>query len=101
MARRNHFGDSAGVFNAVNRQLWAELGMRVPYEALAEIRRIRSKRSGRQGNSEVKAETKILLAIRDGIPWQHASSHEVEYVVPRWRGGLDELSNMKLSERIR
>lgn len=101
MARPDHFGDSAGNFNKINRELWAELGMQVPLEALHEIRRIRSKRSGRQGNSEVKAETKILLAIRQGVPWEHASSREIEYITPRWRGGADELSNMKLSEHIR
>lgn len=96
MARANHFGDCAGTWNRVNKQLFSELGMRVPYEALAEIRRIRAKHGHKQGNSEMKAITRILLAIRQGMPWQHACGARIDYLVPQSEGGTDTLDNMRL-----
>lgn len=74
--------------------------MKVPLEALHEIRRIRSKRSRKQGNSESKMEAKILLAIRQGIPWEHAYGKRIEYIVERRDGGRDELSNLRLSDTL-
>lgn len=101
MARPDHFGDSAGTWNRINRELWTELGMKVPFPALAEIRHIRQRRNSKQGNTELKLEAKILLAIRQGIPWEHAYSHNIEYIVSPSEGGLDQLSNIRLSEEIR
>lgn len=98
MARPGHFGDSSGVWNRISRELFAELGLKVPPDALNEIRRIRQKRGGKQGNTEMKTEVKILLAIRQGILWQHAFGREIEYVVPRANGGKDELANIRLGE---
>lgn len=97
MARPGHFGDSSGVWNQISRELFAELGMKVPPAALDEIRRIRAKRGGKQGNTEMKTEVKILLAIREGKPWELAHSRDIEYIVPRVDGGKDELSNIRLS----
>lgn len=101
MARPDHFGDCAATWNRINRELWAELGMKVPYAALAEIRRIRSTRGGRQGNTEAKDETKILLAIKQGLEWQHAYGRSIEHIKPRAQGGLDVLANIRLSEDLR
>lgn len=98
MARPDHFGDCAGTWNRISKELFHELGMSIPYDALAEIRRLRAKRGGKQGNTEMKDEVKILLAIRAGIPWQHAVSREIRYIVPRSDGGKDELANLSLTE---
>jgi hypothetical protein len=97
MSRPGHFGDCARNWNEVCRQLWQELGTRVPYEALEEIRRIRRKRSGKQGNSEGKLEAKILLAIKQGIDWHHAYGRSISYIIARRDGGKDELTNIQLT----
>ena len=101
MARPDHFGDSSRVWNQINRALYGELGLRIPLDALVEIRRLRGKRGGKQGNTEVKTETKILLAIRAGLPWQHSYGRSIEYIVPHAQGGRDELENIRLSEVLR
>lgn len=97
MARPGHLGDSSATWRKMQMELFKELGMQVPYEALAEIRRIRNKRNKRTGNTENKTIVKILLAIRDGIPWAHAFGREIEYIVPFKNGGKDRLDNVRLS----
>ena len=70
--------------------------MKVPYEALAEIRRIRALSGGRQGTTEVKRELKILLALRDGIPWETAGMMEIDHIQSRRDGGNESASNLRL-----
>jgi hypothetical protein len=96
MARKGHFGDAAGRWNEINRQLWQEVGNRVPLEAVLKIREVRGLRNGRQGNTEMKREAKILLAIRDGIDWRFAESMEVDHKVAMRNGGEDVASNICL-----
>lgn len=73
--------------------------MRVPYDALAEIRRIRRKRDSNR-EADVKMEAKILLAIRQGMEWQHTYGRMIEYLTPLSSGGKDEPQNMRLSETL-
>jgi hypothetical protein len=105
MARPNHQGDSSGTFNRMCKELFKELGMRIPYDALSEIRRIYRKRRANgkagAGNTEHKMVLKILLAIRDGMEWQHAYSYNIEYIVPFSQGGIDNLNNVRLSTKMR
>jgi len=95
-ARANHYGDAAGVWNAINRELWAQLGMRVPVEAVRRIREIRARRRGKQGNTEMKRETKILLAIRDGVEWSLAEMMEIDHVQSMRDKGEEKASNLRL-----
>ena|SRR5215467_11694606 len=91
--------DSAATLNDCCRDLWNELGMKVPYEALAEIRRIRGLRGGKQGVGEMKRELKILLAVRDGVPWQHTPVLELDHIISRadWQGGnFNAVGNLRL-----
>jgi hypothetical protein len=88
--------DSAATLNAACRELWVQLGMSIPYEALTEIRRIRAKRAGRQGTTELKTELKILLAIRDKIPWELGASMPIRYRIPPGDGGDHHAKNLHL-----
>lgn len=96
MAQKDHFGDAAGRWNNINQELYRELGTKIPFEALTRIRQIRSKRGGRQGNTEVKAETKILLALRDGIDWRAAESMQIEHLLGQADHGTETAKNVKL-----
>lgn len=96
MARLNHFGDAAGRWNSINRELWQHLGSRVPVDAVRRIRHIRAARGGRQGNSEMKRETKILLAVRDNIDWRISEMMEIDHLVSMRDGGDEKASNLRL-----
>lgn len=93
--------DSAQTLNQCCQALWEELGMKVPYEALTEIRRIRKLRDGKQGVGEQKRELKILLALRDGLPWEQTHMMELDHIIARadWHGvpgEFDAVRNLKL-----
>jgi hypothetical protein len=101
MARAGHFGDCSASFKRHAGELFRLLGMKLSYDALTEIRRIRDKpreRHGGPGNSDWKTIVKILLAERDGLPWQWAFGRRIEYIVPASKGGRDVLENIRLSD---
>jgi hypothetical protein len=104
MPRPGHFGDCAGVWNKLVKELWLLVGEQVladhlksgPNSALMAIRRIRKSRNAKQGNSEIKLEAKILICFRDGIPWSTAFVRDIDYIVNWKDGGKEELSNIRL-----
>lgn len=104
MARPGHFGDCAGTWNRLVKELWKLVGQQVlddhlkngKNSALMAIRKIRRSRDGKQGNSEVKMEAKILLCFRDGIPWTSAYASTIDYIISQRNGGKEELSNIRL-----
>lgn len=102
MARPGHFGDSSRLWRERCHELFRELGMSIPYDALTEIRRIRDdhgrKATGGAGNTEWKLIFKILLALKLGIPWRHAYGRKISYLVPQAKGGRDVLENITLSD---
>jgi hypothetical protein len=104
MARPEHFGDCSAKWKRYAGFLFKELGMKVPYDALTAIRHLRdhnsgfSRRTGGAGNTEWKTIVKILLAIRDGLPWQWAYGRKIEYIKKASQGGRDTLANIRLSE---
>jgi hypothetical protein len=97
MARPDHFGDAAGRWNLINKELYKQLGLSIPKDALDKIREIRNSRRHKQGNTEVKREAKILIAIRDGIDWRMGEMMEIMFIQPRSEGGLEVASNVRLS----
>jgi len=101
-ARKNmNLRDDTAIWNGVNRELWAELGTRVPVEAVREIRERHRKRhwEGKlmgQGKVKAKSEAKILLAVRDGIDWRNARLMEMDHIVSVRDGGKTEAKNLRL-----
>ena len=101
-ARKNmNLRDDTAIWNGVNRELWQELGTRVPVEAVREIRDRHRKRSWNgeqkgQNKVKLKTETKILLAVRQGIDWRNAKLMEMDHIVSVRDGGKTEAKNLRL-----
>ena len=97
MARKEHWGDRSAGWNSISRQLRnnakIEQAMLDDYELLSFIRKIREQ----TGNTALKRECKVLLAVRDDQDWRSATRYEVEFIVPmRDRGVDDDAANVRL-----
>lgn len=93
---RNSENSTSG-YNQVARELWAELGDRIPADCREHILKVvRKARGGKQGKGEVRTEIRLLLAIRQGLNWQMGNSGQLKWKVPASSGGRHEASNMFL-----